>query len=108
MTIHDKIENGKLQYNINREATKISTLSSGKIAKYEYLTSKEILPSDQSRILEQAMFTYSPLWKAFEKQRKSIEEQGKKQIEALEVLKQEENKKGSKQIDRYFPKDLRN
>ena len=35
---------------------------------YEYLTGEEILPSDQSRIKEQANFTCSPLGKAFEKQ----------------------------------------
>ena len=29
--------------------------------KYEYLTGKEILPSDQSRIIQQAKFAYSPL-----------------------------------------------
>ena len=45
----------------------------------EYLTGEEILPSDQSRIIEQANFTYSPLGKAFEKQIK--------EVEALEVLK---------------------
>ena len=43
MTIDDKVINEKLQYNINREAAKISTLSSGKINKYEYLTGEEIL-----------------------------------------------------------------
>ena len=37
--------------NINKEALKISTLSSGKIFKYEFLTGKEMLPSDQSRIM---------------------------------------------------------
>ena len=78
MTIDDKIMNEKLQYDINREAAEISALSSGKIDKYEYLTGEEILPSDQSGIVEQAKFTYSPLGKAFEKQIKSIEEQGKK------------------------------
>ena len=57
---------------------KISALSSGKIDKFEYLTGEEILQSDQSRIIEQAKFTYSPLGKAFEKQIKAIEEQGKK------------------------------
>ena len=66
MTIDDKIKNEKLQYDISREA-KLSALSSGKIDKYEYLTGEEILPSDQSRIIEQARFTYSPLGKAFEK-----------------------------------------
>ena len=51
------------------------------------------------------MFTYFPLWKSFEKHSKPIEEQGKKQIETLEILKPEENKKGTKQFDGYFPKD---
>ena len=45
-----------------------SVLSSGKIDKDEYLTGEEILPFDQSRIIEQAKFTYSPLGKTFEKQ----------------------------------------
>ena len=52
MTIDDKIKDKKLQYDINREAAKISTLSSEKIDKYEYLAGEEILPSDQSRIIE--------------------------------------------------------
>ena len=56
-----------MQYNIKREAAKISALSSGKIDKYEQLTAKEILPSDHSRITEQAKFTYFPLGKAFGK-----------------------------------------
>ena len=46
-----------------------------------------MLPSDQSRIVEKGKFTYFPLGKAFEKQTKTIEEQGEKQVEALEVLK---------------------
>ena len=70
-----------MQYDIHREATKISTLSSGKIDKCEYLTNEEILPSDQSRIIEQTKWTYSLLVKIFEKQ---IESQGKKQIKAIE------------------------
>ena len=48
MTIDHQIKNEKLQYDINREAAEISSLSSGKIGKYEYLTGKEILPSNQS------------------------------------------------------------
>ena len=59
MIIDDKIRDEKLQYDINREAAKTSALSSGKIDKYEYLTGEEILASDQSRIIEQAKFTYS-------------------------------------------------
>ena len=80
MTINDQIRDWKLQYNINREAAKISALSSGKIHKYEYLTGEDILPSNQRQIIEQAKFTYSPLGKAFEKQIKTIEDQGKNQI----------------------------
>ena len=74
---HD-IRDKKLQYDINREAAKISALSSGKIHKYEYLTGEDILPSNQQQIVEQATFNYSPLGKAFEKQIKTIEDQREK------------------------------
>ena len=47
MTIDYKIREDKLQYDINREAAKIPSLSSRKIDKYEYLTGEEILPSNQ-------------------------------------------------------------
>ena len=87
MTIEDQIKDEKLQYDINREALKISALSSGKIDKYEYLTAEEILPSNQQQIIDQAKFTYSPLGKAFEKQTKTIEDQGKKQVDSLIALK---------------------
>ena len=87
MTINDQIRDEKLQYDINREAAKIFTLSSGKIHKYEYLTGEDILPSNQQQIAEQAKFTYSPLGKAFEKQIKIIENQGEKQVDALKNLK---------------------
>ena len=52
MTIDDKIRNEKSQYDINREAAKISAWSSEKIDKYEYLTSEETLPSDQRRVID--------------------------------------------------------
>ena len=83
MKIDDKIRNEKVQYNIYKEAVKISGLSSGKIEKYDYLTDKEI-PSDQKRMIEQAKFTYFLLGKALEKQTKSIEDQGKEQVKATE------------------------
>ena len=67
MTINDQIRDEKLQYDINREAAKISALSSGKTHKYEYLTGEKILRSNQQQIIEQAKFTYSPLVKVFEK-----------------------------------------
>ena len=82
-----RLEMKKLQYDINRDAAKISALSSGKIHKYEYLTGEDVLPSNQQQIIEQARFTYTPLGKAFEKQIKAIEDQGKKQVDALNTLK---------------------
>ena len=75
--------------NINREAAKISALSSGKSDKYEYLTGEEILPSDQSIVIVQAKFICSPLAKAFERQIKPIEDQWTKQVEASKTLKPE-------------------
>ena len=81
MTLEDQIRDEKLQYDINREADK-----------YEYLTGEEILPSNQQQIIEQTEFTYSPLGKAFVKQIKIIEDQGKKQINALTDLKPRETK----------------
>ena len=90
MTINDQIRDEKLQYDINREAAKISALSSSKIHKYEYLTGEDILPSNQQQIIEQTRFTYSPLRKALEKQIKLIEDKGEKQIDALEGLKPKE------------------
>ena len=75
MTIHGQIRDEKLQYD---------ALSSNKFYKYEYLTGEEILPSNQKQIIEQAKFTYSPLGKAFEKQMKTIEDQGEKQIKTIQ------------------------
>ena len=92
MTINDQIRDEKLQSDINREAAKTSALSSGKIHKYEYLTGEDILPSNQQQIIEQAKFTYSPLGKAFEKQIKTIEDQSKKQVDALKAIESGSNK----------------
>ena len=93
MTINNQIRDEKLRYDVNREATKISALSSGKIRKYEYLTGEDILPSNLQQIIEQAKFTNSPLGKAFDKQIKTIEDQGKKQDDALRDLKSKEQTK---------------
>ena len=72
MVIDDKIKEEKLQYDINREAAKISALPFGKIDKYEYSTDEEILLPDQRGVIEQTKFVHSPLAKAFEKQIKTI------------------------------------
>ena len=83
MTIDDKIRDEKLQYDMNREATKISALSSRKIDKYEFLTGEKILPVYQRRVIETAKFAYPSLGKSFEKQIKTIEGQDIKQIKVI-------------------------
>ena len=85
MAINDQIRDEKIKYNINSEAAKISAFTSRNIHRYEYLTGEDLLPSNQQQIIEQAKFTYSPLGKAFEK--KTIEDQGKKQVDVLNTLK---------------------
>ena len=93
MRINDHIRDEKLQYDIDREAGKISALSSGKIHKYEYITGENILPPNQQKIIEQTRSTYSPLGKALEKETKIIEDKGQKQIDGLESLKPKEQTK---------------
>ena len=112
MTIEDQIRDKKIKYHINREAAKISALSSSKIDKYEYFTGEEILPSNQQEIVEQTKFTHSPLGKAVEKQAKRIEDQEKKQVNALKSLEsfkpKELKPKETKQVqyNDYFIKGL--
>ena len=99
----------------SRESKKISSSSFGKIDKYEYLTSEEILSPDQRRVIDQATFAYSPLEKAFENQTKTLEDQGIKEIEALKALKPKEGLKALKpeenqeleSIEGFFPKNMR-
>ena len=68
---------------LTEKLQKISALS-GKTDKYEYLIGKETLLSNQKQIIEQAKFAYFPLGKLFEKQTKTIEKQGEKQIKVIE------------------------
>ena len=88
MTIDNQTRDEKLQYDINREAAKIPALSSAKINKYEYLTGEEILPSNQKQIIEQAIFSYSPLGKAFWKTDKNQGEKHQVKIKEKNKLKQ--------------------
>ena len=66
-----------------------------------------MLPSDQSRIIEQAKFTYSPLGTGFEKQIKTIQDQGTKHVEALKALKPKENQE-LETTEGLFRKKIRN
>ena len=56
----------------------------------------------KKKIIEQAKFTYPPLGKAFGKQAKTIEDQGEKQVDALEILKLKDE---TKSIEGIFPKN---
>ena len=103
------VRDEKLQYHINRQAAKVLALWSGKIHEYEYLTSEEILLANQRQLIEQAKFTYAPLGKAFEKQTKTIEEQERKQVDAInnqnERLPALTNKDGHKNYHRDIYKE---
>ena len=80
MKMFGKDRQGKLQYDINKETTKISALLSGKTDKYEYLTSEEILFFDQCQMIESSKFTYSYPGKSFEKQIKTIRDHEKNRL----------------------------
>ena len=80
MTIDYKIRDEKLKYDHNSEAAKIPALltNKDKYDEYEYLTVKEILPSDQSSMRTHIKFTYFALGKALQKESKTIEEAKRK------------------------------
>ena len=89
MTIDNKIIDGKLQYYINREAAKISALSSDKIDKYKCLTGEKILRFDRRRVTEQCNFTYSPLGKALQKQGKQLKIKEENKYMLLQIKKKD-------------------
>ena len=103
MAIDDKNIDEKLQCDINREAAKVSALSSGKIDKYEYRTVKEILLSYQSRIIEQAKVSNFALRKPLEKQTRITEDYCQKSIKAIEnrLKKEPKTKQTNKQTNSY-------
>ena len=69
-TIDNKLEQNKAQFNLDRETTKISLLTSGSVAKYELLSVKYVLA--EKCLLEKAALTnrseYSPLGIELKKQ----------------------------------------
>ena len=66
-----------------------------------------MLPSYQSKLIGKSTLTYSPLRKAFARQTKTILDQGRKQVEALKVLKPEETQQDLKSIEGLFPNEMR-
>ena len=100
MRIDEKIRDEKMQ-----KLPKESALSSVKIDKNVYLTCKEMLPSGQCRMVKQAKSTFSSLRKAFKTQIKAVSVSRKKKVEALKVLRPNEQKFS---IDADIPKDQLN
>ena len=54
MLADDKIKDEKLQYDTDRKTAKISVFISGKFDKHKCLTSEEISPFHQSKMITQA------------------------------------------------------
>ena len=105
MTITDQIRildkrimQNEAQYDLDRKAVKISTLSSNNLDKYEYLTGKDL--GLQPSTVEQAKFEYSPLGEIFNKVLdKDDQKEGLfKRLENIESKTKSENKKESKPI----------
>ena len=86
MTTDDQIRDEKLQFNINREAAKISSLSSGKINKYKYLTGEEILPSNQKQIIQQAKLLILFLVKLLKNKQKQLKIKEKNKSKQLKII----------------------
>ena len=63
--LDDNTNTNKLQYEVDKEAAKISALSSGELEKYEYLTGEDL--GYKPDVIQKAKFEYSPLDKVFNK-----------------------------------------
>ena len=72
--LNDKIKASKAQFDLDREAAKISALSSGELEKYEYLTGEDL--GYKPDVIQKAKFEYSPLGKVFNK---ALDESDKKE-----------------------------
>ena len=63
--LDDKIRANKAQYDLDRQAAKISALSSVELEKYEYLTGEDL--GYKPDVVQKSKFEYSPLGEAFNK-----------------------------------------
>ena len=86
--LNRKIKQNEAQYDLDREAAKISALSSNNLDKYEYLTGEDL--GLKPSTVEQAKFEYSPLGKIFNK---GLSEEDKKEgiLKRLENIKDKNN-----------------
>ena len=82
----DNIKTNEAQYDLDREAAKISALSSGEFEKHEHLTGEDL--GYKPDVVQKAKFEYSPLGKVFNK---GLDESDKKEG-FLERLKNIEGK----------------
>ena len=97
-----KIKQNKAQYDLGRKPTKMSTLSSGNLNKYEYLTGEDL--DHKASTVDKARFKYFPLSKILNGFKRRKEKEG-----SLKILKNIEDKKkeqlkaikdrGKKQLD---------
>ena len=108
--INNKIEQNKVQYNLDWQIAKFSALSSGNVSKYEYLFRKH----SERELLEKAAkmkrFEYSPLDKIVEKQtviQKQIEVINKKEDKSPETIIGTDEKYLDKVANAllYFPRE---
>ena len=72
--LDNKIKTNQAQYDLDREAAKISAFSSGELEKYEYLTGEDL--QYKPDVIQKAKFEYSPLGKVFNK---GLDESDKKE-----------------------------
>ena len=84
--LDDKVKTNKAQYDLDRQAAKISALSSGELDKYEYLTGEDLRYKPDA--VQNVTFEYFPLGKVFNK---GLDESNKKE-ELLKRLKNIESK----------------
>ena len=97
--LNGKIKANKAQYDLDREAAKISALSSGELEKYEYLTGEDL--GYKPGVVVKAKFEHSPLGKVFNK---GLDERDKKEG-ILKRLKNIEGK-NKEQLDAQSEKQL--
>ena len=90
MIIDDQIKNEILLSILIEKLQKYQSYYQAKLISMKLLQLKK-LASKQKLIIKQAKFTDSPLVKAFEKQTKTIEDQGKTKSERLKSMKKKLN-----------------
>ena len=113
--LDDKIKANQAQYDLDKDAAKISALSSKKLDKYEYLTGEDL--GYKPGVVEQGKFEYSPLGKVFNKgldkkdkdegtlkRLKNIEDKIEKQFKTIE--NKDRKQLGIKSVINVFSDEL--